>query len=686
MFGLLRAFTLAATALVSYVSSQDLPSSFPHVYPGQPSGDLGPNWQDYFEVTDTLPNVTFPLTRSFAGNIPVGRSGHPNDTLFFWAFEKQNGTLTSNQSTEPWGIWLNGGPGSSSMAGLLFENGPIRIGPDYGASANKFSWNTVADFFWIDQPVGVGFSTADSEGYVADEEQIGKDFMGFLANLVKVFPSLTNRPLYLSGESYAGTYIPYILKTYFGTSNPPVKIAKIAIGDGSVGSGQEFELLPAVSVIETYPQIIGYDVDVYKYFKQQSHLCGYDVNLTYPQNGIIPPIALNLPSARDVPFALQSRLRFASFQTFQTLALSRVMERSETEDLGALWDTSNEESLKKREEGKREWRERRLAERDLERRDLSNPNVLDPWYGCLLLDEFIDYAINFTFPWNISLTTGEFGFDVYDVQDALSPEAPMDASVWMNALFSLLLADNRTRTAIHAPTSKDWELTFDSPFGANGSFDPSPEPMTFLTDLATNATAHNVSVILYSGNDDTLIAHRGTEVVIQNTTFGGVQGFSRKPSTPWQDDSGNFAGIVHQERGWTYVLFKGAGHLVPAKNPANALVFVREFFIGENATGLVTTDSSGGQQVIGGEDAPLAGDILPGADEIFYGPGTTLSTFVFPEATRAAWTSFIEAQATGSVLSTDDNAAVGQSPPWGAVLGAGFICVSSTLLLLSSLL
>ena len=39
--------------------------------------------------------------------------------------------------------------------------------------------------------------------------------------------------------------------------------------------------------------------------------------------------------------------------------------------------------------------------------------------------------------------------------------------------------------------------------------------MAFLTDLATNATAHGVHVILYSGNDDSLIAHRGTEVVIQ---------------------------------------------------------------------------------------------------------------------------------------------------------------------------
>lgn len=62
---------------------------------------------------------------------------------------------------------------------------------------------------------------------VFDEDEMGRDFvsssaplsslfcrlnailvqMGFLENLVKVFPSLATRPLYLTGESYAGTYI-----------------------------------------------------------------------------------------------------------------------------------------------------------------------------------------------------------------------------------------------------------------------------------------------------------------------------------------------------------------------------------------------------------------------------------------------------------------------------------------------
>lgn len=65
-----------------------------------------------FEVTTKLPNITFPLSRSFAGNLPVNRPGHPNDTLFFYAFEKSFGSLTAPSSSvnrDPWGIWLNGG-------------------------------------------------------------------------------------------------------------------------------------------------------------------------------------------------------------------------------------------------------------------------------------------------------------------------------------------------------------------------------------------------------------------------------------------------------------------------------------------------------------------------------------------------------------------------------------------------
>ena len=85
------------------------------------------------------------------------------------------------------------------------------------------------------------------------------------------------------------------------------------------------------------------------------------------------------------------------------------------------------------------------------------------------------------------------------------------------------------------------------------------ETMTlFLHIVGQKVSSHSVPYT---------IAYAREIATIQNTTFGGIQGFSKKPATAWTDDSGNFAGIIHQERNWTYVLVDGAGHEVPEFQP-----------------------------------------------------------------------------------------------------------------------
>ncbi|KAJ3513644.1 hypothetical protein NMY22_g14978 [Coprinellus aureogranulatus] len=458
-----------------------------------------------FHVTNPLPNVTFPIPPSYAGNLPVNR-GSPNNTLFFWGFEKNSGSLTApvGGSHEPWGIWLNGGPGTSSMYGLFYENGPIALSKDNEASERQYSWDKIADYFWVDQPVGVGYSTSASDGYVPNEDQVGKDFMEFLRNLVKVFPSLASRPLHITGESYAGMYIPYILKAYFEVVDPPVKVASIAIGDGTMVSGVVWMLVPTLSIIETFPQLIGYDPEVYQYFKKQcveflvprrpahkfiiirqihirAHICKYDLNLTYPQQGgVLPDIPAVQPRDRHIAQLLAAdSSQQSNLNLFQALA-KRYAE-------------SSVKGLKRR--------DRELA-RELWKRDSSGgaSDGLNPWYGCFLWDELYDYAVNFTYPFTESGT-----FDVYNVPDLSSPPLD-DASVFLN--------NPATRNALHAPTSKDWALGIAWVFGPTW-YDPSPVPMNFMTDLATNATAKGVEIVLFSGNNDFLLAHLGTE----STTF-----------------------------------------------------------------------------------------------------------------------------------------------------------------------
>ncbi|KAJ7840852.1 alpha/beta-hydrolase [Mycena olivaceomarginata] len=581
----------------------------------------------------------------FAGNVGVNRAEHPNATLFFWAFEKANGSLAgSAASTDPWIIWLNGGPGASSLLGLMTEvnvsasgvTAPLRVTEDYAIVPNNYSWHQLADTIWVDQPVGTGYSTSDATGYVPDEDQMGADFVGFLSNMIKIFPKLATRPLYLMGESYAGTYIPYITKALFSTPNPPVTLKKIAIGDGTLGSFAAFEELPTLTTIETYPQLINYDPEVYEYFKTQEHLCGYDLNLTYPQNGHFPTLADPVFHVGPARLAFQNRLKKSTMAFVNPKSTSKLLPLNRREAL-------------RREERRHEWK-RSIAGRP--------NNTLDPFYGCFLFEEMWDYAANFSAPWAGQSGSGS-AVDVYNIPDALNPEIPSDPTAFLN--------DATVKAAIHAPTSKNWAEVFPYPFdssnGSNVFGDPTQQtrPMVFLSELAANASAHGVGIVFYSGNDDSLVAHRGTE------------GFTRKPSTAFSDDQGNFAGIVHQERGLTYALFRNAGHPRPAiRSWGGAFAFVRDFVLGSNTTGLVDNNSG---SVAGGEDPGLKADALPGNSAIYHWAskaGGAIASAVAPSATRAAWDA--APYSTGSAVQNNAAAGRGRGDAWVCSLWA-FILV-----------
>ncbi|PLB33849.1 putative carboxypeptidase S1 [Aspergillus candidus] len=77
---------------------------------------------------------------------------HPIN-LFFWYFKARN-----NPDSAPLIIWMNGGPGASSMLGLFTETGPCHINPDLTTRENPWSWNTDYNILYLDQPVHTGFS------------------------------------------------------------------------------------------------------------------------------------------------------------------------------------------------------------------------------------------------------------------------------------------------------------------------------------------------------------------------------------------------------------------------------------------------------------------------------------------------------------------------------------------------
>ncbi|XP_078481247.1 uncharacterized protein LOC100177074 [Ciona intestinalis] len=124
--------------------------------------------------------------------------------LFYWFIESQ-----SEPQNDPVVLWLNGGPGCSSFGGLLGEMGPFYVLPNTTLGINKYSWNKIANMIFLESPAGVGFSKSNiAQDYVTGDEQTASDSLEFLLNFFKLFPQFKDNEFWITGESYAGHYIP----------------------------------------------------------------------------------------------------------------------------------------------------------------------------------------------------------------------------------------------------------------------------------------------------------------------------------------------------------------------------------------------------------------------------------------------------------------------------------------------
>lgn len=110
-----------------------------------------------------------------------------NGNLFFWHF--QNRHIANRQRTV---IWLNGGPGCSSMDGALMEVGPYRTKNDQTLEYNEGSWDEFANMLFVDQPVGTGFSYVNTDSYIHELGEMSAHFVIFLEKFFELFPEYEN--------------------------------------------------------------------------------------------------------------------------------------------------------------------------------------------------------------------------------------------------------------------------------------------------------------------------------------------------------------------------------------------------------------------------------------------------------------------------------------------------------------
>jgi cathepsin A (carboxypeptidase C) len=158
------------------------------------------------------------------------------DDMFYWMFRSR-----TNPSKDPLLVWLTGGPGCSSELAVFYENGPFTINDDMTLKRNPSSWNNNANVIFVDQPVGTGFSHAKNPTHFArNEAMIAENFYRFLLKFYAKYPEFKGRELYITGESYAGHYIPAIGDFIIHQNDEDIILKGIAIGNGWVDPYQQY--------------------------------------------------------------------------------------------------------------------------------------------------------------------------------------------------------------------------------------------------------------------------------------------------------------------------------------------------------------------------------------------------------------------------------------------------------------
>lgn len=150
-------------------------------------------------------------------------------SMFYW-------NVKSSKADAPTLLWLNGGPGCSSMYGSLMQIGPFRLNEALNTlSINPYSWHQDFNLIFVDQPLTVGFSFPSAPNYVLEASKETNNLHTFLK---KMPTTVLSGDLYVAGESFAAFYISKLAEKLANEPIPNVDFSGIAIGNGWYGPQQ----------------------------------------------------------------------------------------------------------------------------------------------------------------------------------------------------------------------------------------------------------------------------------------------------------------------------------------------------------------------------------------------------------------------------------------------------------------
>lgn len=163
-----------------------------------------------------LPGLNAPLPSPwYSGYLSYEFHGHTIHTHYVLVEAEDLG----DNSVKPLIYWTNGGPGASSLFGLMTELGPLLFSDDSLTGNNEIpepiynpnSWTRLGTLLIVDQPAPIGFSYCDDDVMGRNcvpwtDELAAENTHAALRAFFDKYPCYQDLDLYLTGESYGGIY------------------------------------------------------------------------------------------------------------------------------------------------------------------------------------------------------------------------------------------------------------------------------------------------------------------------------------------------------------------------------------------------------------------------------------------------------------------------------------------------
>jgi serine carboxypeptidase-like clade I len=463
-------------------------------------------------------------------------------------------------------LWLNGGPGSSSIFGLLQELGPLLINATGGLMQNPYAWTKVANILVLESPVGVGYSycTKQQQGGICqntDTYTARASRAALVDFFTSKFPELVPNDFYITGESYAGVYVP-TLAYEIVTNAPHINLKGIAVGDPCTDNKAQD--------ISMDPLWYGYKyglVDDATYDTLWNK-CNVRLGRKYHQH--------------ENTMKMKQTIEIISSTSDKTIATTTTSFQRNNRFLFENLLSKQKYPL----DAKQNDQECRIAYRKFV---LSTSGGLSQGWKDLYIDDYSLYA-------------------------PVSNQEDDDMNVYMNRL--------DVRQALHVDDTSSFITQW--PYPKHGFHykkeykacsDINDDTTLSMIDFYRKLSTKLDRIWIYNGDTDPCVSYEGTRTAVKWIGYNEIDGGSYRPwfynltattvdllqekaimfgpNLLLQNVGAQFGGeVVNYENNVTFFTIHGAGHMVPQFRPHAALHFITKFVNGQDLTPLLPSNAT----------------------------------------------------------------------------------------------